>query len=298
LRQYFNVGHSGSVNQMRQVTLEGTSLRTSRLGLGTASLHHLLSLRSRQGLLEHAWSLGIRYYDTAPLYGHEMAERELGRFARARREGMVIATKFGILPAPRLARHPSLLYARLAAAATLRRVLPASMHGGAPARDYSPAYARARLERSLSLLGTDYVDILFLHEPSLQRIGDLDGLAAELDRLKQAGKLRYIGLSGLPRDCANLATRCPALAEVLQLDAGPQAENLLAGVRAPQVTFGHFRGAGLGNTASAGDRAARLENCVARAVLENPSGVILFSTRRRAHLDRLCAVLQRIDGKA
>jgi D-threo-aldose 1-dehydrogenase len=281
---------------MRAVEIEGTPLRASRLGLGTASLHHLLSSRSRQRLLEHAWSLGIRYYDTAPLYGHEMAERELGRFARGRRDRMVIATKFGILPDPRLARHPSLLYARLAAGAALRRVAPASMRAGAPARDYSPAYARARLERSLSLLGADCVDILFLHEPSLQGIGDLEGLAAELDRLKRAGKLRYVGLSGLPRDCVDLASRCPALAEVLQLDAAPPTADMQAAGRLPQVTFGHFRGAGPDETARAQSRSARLEERLARAVRLNPGGVILFSTRRRGHLDQLCAALRRIEA--
>lgn len=283
---------------MRQVTLEGTPLRASRLGLGTASLHHLFGTRSRQALLEHAWSLGIRYFDTAPLYGHEMAERELGRFARGRRTQAVIATKFGILPDPLFARHPSLLYARLAAGVALRRAAPARLRGKAPARDYSPAYARERLERSLSTLGTDYVDILFLHEPSVQRIVDPEGLAAELGRLKEAGKVRYVGLSGFRQDCAALAMRCPALAEVLQVEAGPNAgpSGPQAAVRQPQVTFGHFRGAGLDAVRNPADRAARLDACLSRAVSANPDGVILCSTRRAGHLDDLRAALQRVDG--
>lgn len=283
---------------MRQVTLEGTPLRTSRLGLGTASLHHLYGTRSRQALLDHAWNLGIRYYDTAPLYGHEMAEREVGHFARRRREQVLIATKFGILPDPRLARHPSLLYARLAAGAVLRRFLPGARLGGEPARDYSPAYARQRLERSLSILGTDYVDILFLHEPSLRLIVDLQGLAMELGRMKAAGKVRQVGLSGPRLQCAVLARRCPAIAEVLQVEVGSStnAASMRTACRHPQVTFGHFRGTPLGTARSPENRAAQLDACMARAISTNPAGVILFSTRRSAHLDDLCAALKRTEN--
>ncbi|MBC7804398.1 MAG: aldo/keto reductase [Candidatus Parcubacteria bacterium] len=273
-------------------------MRTSRLGLGTASLHHLFGTRSRQALLDHAWDLGIRYFDTAPLYGHEMAEREVGYFARRRREQVLIATKFGILPDPRLARHPSLLYARLAAGAALRRFLPAARLGGEPARDYSPAYARQRLERSLSILGTDYVDILFLHEPSLRMIMDLQGLAMELGRLKAAGKVRQVGLSGPRLQCAALARRCPAIAEVLQVEVGSSnnAASIQTACRQPQVTFGHFRGTPLGKARSPEHRAAQLDACMARAISTNPEGVILFSTRRSAHLDDLCAALKRIES--
>jgi aryl-alcohol dehydrogenase-like predicted oxidoreductase len=283
---------------MRQVALEGTPIRASRLGFGTASLHHLLGTRSRQALLEHAWSQGIRYFDTAPLYGHELAERELGRFARGRRARIVIATKFGLRPDPLFARHPALLYGRLAAGAALRRLVPGMRLRGEPARDYSPAYARARLERSLLILRTDYVDILFLHEPSLRWIENLEGLAAELGRLKAAGQVRQVGISGSPLECAALAMRCPAIAEVMQVEVGPGADaaSMQIAGRRPQITFGHFRGAGLGKARSPEDRTKRLEACVARAIALNPTGVILFSTRRPGHLDDLCAALGRIEG--
>jgi len=281
---------------MRQVTLEGTSIRASRLGLGTASLHHLFTGRARQALLEHAWSQGIRYFDTAPLYGHEMAERELGRFARGRRSRMVIATKFGLLADPRLARHPLLLYARQAAGAAARRFVPGIRLGRNPDRDYSPARAHASLDRSLNVLRTDYVDVLYLHEPSLRWIHDLEGLAAALGSLKKAGKVRWLGVSGSWPDCAALAVRCPAMAEVLQAEVGPQGPS--TGERRPQVTFGHFRAAGIGGVRSPEKRAALLDASVARAVSVNPAGVILFSTRRTLHLDELNAALVRIEGEA
>lgn len=89
---------------MRGVSLADGRLPSSRLGFGTSSLHHLKTQRERAALLAHCYERGIRHFDSAPLYGHEMAERELGRFIRGRRPDLVVATKFGIEPDPWMRR--------------------------------------------------------------------------------------------------------------------------------------------------------------------------------------------------
>ena len=69
---------------MTQTLLQGTSLLTSRLGMGTAALHHLSTERARQSLLAAALYAGITHFDTAPMYGEGLAERSLGQFLRGR----------------------------------------------------------------------------------------------------------------------------------------------------------------------------------------------------------------------
>ncbi|MDX6643271.1 MAG: D-threo-aldose 1-dehydrogenase, partial [Solirubrobacteraceae bacterium] len=71
---------------MRAVTLPGTEFETTALGFGCAELYRAASAAERRRLLETAHSLGIRHFDVAPMYGLGLAERELGGFARGRRD--------------------------------------------------------------------------------------------------------------------------------------------------------------------------------------------------------------------
>src|SRR2546429_8200098 len=68
------------------IVLAGTTLSVSRLGLGTASLHHLLWSSERMQLLKTALDCGISHFDTARMYGEGLAERELGRFLTGGRQ--------------------------------------------------------------------------------------------------------------------------------------------------------------------------------------------------------------------
>src|SRR4051812_7179235 len=78
--------------------LPGTTLPTSALGLGMGHLFRLPKQADRLRILAAAYDAGIVPIDTAPMYGLGVAEAELGRFARGRRDQLVIATKFGITP--------------------------------------------------------------------------------------------------------------------------------------------------------------------------------------------------------
>ena len=86
------------------VPLGRTGLRVSRLGFGGASIGGLFAPVSDDeaaATLEHAWDLGIRYFDTAPLYGYGLSERRVGAALRGRdRDDFVLSTKVGRLLRP------------------------------------------------------------------------------------------------------------------------------------------------------------------------------------------------------
>ena len=282
---------------MRLVEIAGTSIRTSRLGFGTASLHHVLSAAARRRLLERAWHEGIRYFDTAPLYGHGMAERDLGRFVRTRRGEAAVATKFGLLPSTLLGRVPPLMYLQKAGSRALGRRWGRFLATD-PRRDYGARYARARIDRSLQVLATDYIDILYLHEPKLAFLPQGAELVDALADMQRQGKVRYLGLSGSLEDCVAITKTYPQLGTVWQLDVlpgvTPAAISALDG-RAAQVTFGHFRNAPAAASPDAGARGNAVRRNLTGAVELNRGGVVLFSTRDPQHIQNTAATLAAIE---
>ncbi|TAK22710.1 MAG: aldo/keto reductase [Chloroflexota bacterium] len=116
-------------------------------------------------VVRQALASGINYLDTSPHYRE--SERRVGLALRAlggRPDGLYLSTKTGT--------HP------------LRD------------RDYSAAATRWSVENSLRLLGVDSVDLLLVHdaEASLEPVFAPDGALAELERMRDEGKLRAIGL--------------------------------------------------------------------------------------------------------
>ena len=86
-------------------------LTLTELGFGTApfgNLYKAIDDRTADSILECAWEAGVRYFDTAPLYGLGLSETRLGRFLRNRpRDSFVLSTKVGRLlraTTPRQAR--------------------------------------------------------------------------------------------------------------------------------------------------------------------------------------------------
>jgi D-threo-aldose 1-dehydrogenase len=134
----------------------GASIRFTELGFGTAPFGNLYrALPDEQALAtaEAAWDAGLRYFDTAPLYGLGLAETRLNRFLRGKpRDDYVISTKVG----------------------RLLKVCPPGERTGigkffdTPSRkevyDYSYDGVMRSLEDSLERLGLDRVDILFAHD--------------------------------------------------------------------------------------------------------------------------------------
>lgn len=200
----------------RGVAFRDPNIRKTGLGLGCAGLMQIPSRRQRQRLLAEAHAQGLSHFDVARMYGLGMAEAELGRFARGRREQVTIATKFGIEPgSPRLARLQAPARAALARLPALRAALKRRGSSPHPQRRYDAAIARASLEVSLRELGTDYVDIFFVHDPAPSDQVDLDGLGELCEGLVESGKIRAWGFSGAPDPCAELSRA--AAGSVLQV---------------------------------------------------------------------------------
>jgi D-threo-aldose 1-dehydrogenase len=191
--------------------LGGTSLDVTRVGLGSAPLGGLFAPvgeAEAEATIERAWALGIRHFDTAPLYGFGLAEVRLGRFLRTRpRESFVLSTKVGRL---------------------LRRVAgdspTADPHykGTPPERpvfDFSYDGVMRSIEESLVRLGLDRIDILYIHDPDRHYDQARDGAFAALDRLRRDGSVGAIGVGmnqhqmlarfarSAPFDCFLLAGR-------------------------------------------------------------------------------------------
>lgn len=273
---------------MRTVALTGTTLSTSRLGFGLSALHHAARSRTRQMLLSRAFDSGIRYFDTAPYYGHGLAEDELGRFAKGRREQILIATKFGLKPDPLLNKR-WLMYSRMTTNRVLRSITGRSPFAIKAARDYSAKHAVTSVESSLHALRTDHVDILYLHEPTMSLLADVDCLIAALQRLIQAGKVRYVGLSGAAQPIIAITSIYPALARVVQVDASP-GEAALQSIHASHfpvhASFGHFR-----------RKSAPISESLATAIDANRDGVILFSSRSSERIASMVKLLEQLDAR-
>jgi len=264
------------------------------MGLGTHALHRLLSRSSRQRLLALAYDLGIRYFDTAPSYGAGLAERELGRFGRGRRLELVLTTKFGI-PAGRLAgRVPGLMYGSLALRA-LAGAVGLRRRARRLSRDYGAHSARVSIEGSLRALGTDYIDILYLHEPTLAGLGDAEPLTRTLEALKADGKIRHLGLSGGTVECEEIARAFPPLAEVLQLEVPkdpdgwpvPEAAGRPTGVR-----FWEFA------PSAGGGAPERLTELAGRLRQAAPQGVLMISTSSKLELHHVVNGIEKAEAAA
>lgn len=272
---------------MRTVALAGTSLSSSRLGFGLSGLHHLLRSRERQNLLSSALHDGITYFDTAPYYGHGLAERELGSFAAAHRNRILIATKVGIQADPWLNRMPVLMYSRLATNAVLRRITRRKSFIMTRKYDYGARSAAASVERSLRALRTDHLDILYLHDPTLSRLTEPHLLFETLRGLQTAGKVRYFGLTGNVRECMAILDTHPGLRCLLQVDASAgnaQLEALTAAGIAFHASYGHFR-----------TRQGSLADALVEATRANRRGVILFSTRSAARVGAMARLLRSVE---
>ncbi|MDI6839234.1 MAG: aldo/keto reductase, partial [Rhizobiaceae bacterium] len=130
----------------------------SRLGMGCSQFGNFNRVTTDevcQSAVDAAWEAGIRYFDTAPHYGLGLSERRLGRALRGRRrDDYVISTKVGRLLVPSPEGADRLDDAGFLVPADHRRVF-----------DFSRDGVLRSFEQSLDRLGTDRVDIVYLHDP-------------------------------------------------------------------------------------------------------------------------------------
>ncbi len=200
--------------------LPGTEISATCLGFGCANLMRLSSRRERLNLLAAAYDAGIRYFDVARMYGLGYAEKELGLFLKGKREEVIIATKFGISPSSstRAAGFLQPMARKLLAAFPAIKKKVAKKAGKLyQEKTYTVENGRKSLSASLAQLGTDYVDLLFLHEPTLETITDPD-LQPWLESLKKEGVIRAYGVAGHINTNLPVISKYPSLAPVIQID--------------------------------------------------------------------------------
>ncbi|MBA9006282.1 aldo/keto reductase [Thermomonospora cellulosilytica] len=153
---------------MRTRTFAGTPVGAVGLGCMPMSWAYNLAERDDEAsvaLIREAVELGVTFLDTADVYGLGHNETLVGRALSGLRDRVVLATKVGLRPEP----------------------------GGAMGRDGSPGHVRAGAEESLRRLGTDVIDLYYLHRvdprvPLAETWGAMAELVAE-------GKVRWLGLS-------------------------------------------------------------------------------------------------------
>ena len=165
-----------------------------RLGFGGAPLGNLFQAVDEdqaQQALAAAWNLGLRYFDTAPLYGNGLSEQRIGRFLRGQpRDGYVLSSKVGRV----LSADASAAEAQSGYVQALRCRVDF---------DYSADGALRSIDDSLRRLGVDRLDIAYIHDVDLRTHGAMqpqrfreaiEGALPALRRLRNEGVLRAIGL--------------------------------------------------------------------------------------------------------
>jgi D-threo-aldose 1-dehydrogenase len=179
-----------------RVRLGRTDLTVTRLGFGGASIGGLFSAvddAEAQATVRHAWDVGIRLYDTAPLYGYGASERRIGAALRGRpQDAFVLSTKVG-----RLVREP----ADLPAGAEIDHQRQGDREDAFYVRsgsarlvfDYSADGVRRSLEESIVRLGLERIDVALIHDPDDHWREAIDGAYPALARLREAGVIGAVG---------------------------------------------------------------------------------------------------------
>src|SRR5437588_188602 len=177
------------MNPADRVRLGRTRVSVTRLGLGTAPLGGLFSPVAEEearATIEQAFAAGLRFFDTAPLYGHGLAEQRLGRVLASKpRVEFVLATKVGRLLRAGAPPDPSQFYQG--------KPFYAGTPLLNPVFDFSYDGVMRSVDESLSRLGLDHVDVLLIHDPDSHYEEALAGAYRALDRLRSDGSISAVG---------------------------------------------------------------------------------------------------------
>jgi aryl-alcohol dehydrogenase-like predicted oxidoreductase len=173
---------------MNYRTLAQTGIKVSEVALGCWPIAGLTSPGTNDqdslATVRACFELGINHLDTAYCYGRDgESEKLIGRALGGRRDDVVVATKGGLHWDP----------------------------DGKQAHDASPATLRRQCEESLRRLGTDHVELLYLHAPDENvPVGESAGA---LKRLLEEGKTRSVGASNLSvQQLEEFVAECPIAA--------------------------------------------------------------------------------------
>src|SRR5882672_6665483 len=153
---------------MEMRTLGKSDIKVSAVGLGLMSMSGIYGNANDEEsirVIHYALDKGINFLDSADMYGWGHNEELLGRALKGRREGVIVATKFGQV----------------------------KLADGRQDVDGSPAYVLKACEASLKRLGIEVIDVYYQHrvDPNVP----IEETVGAMKRLVEAGKVRAIGLS-------------------------------------------------------------------------------------------------------
>jgi len=153
------------VTERRRLGRSGPEV--SAIGLGCMSLSGVYGTSDDTAgiaLIHRAIDLGVDHFDSSDMYGWGQNEELLGRALKGRRNGIVVASKFGQTQRP----------------------------GGANGVDGSPAYISQACEASLKRLGVEVIDLYYQHrvDPAVP----VEETVGAMARLVEQGKVRHLGL--------------------------------------------------------------------------------------------------------
>jgi len=172
---------------MQYSLLGKTGLNVSKIGFGASPLgaeFGPIDVSEGQRAVDYAIDHGINYFDVAPYYGRTLAEERLGHFLKGKRDKIILASK--------ACRYNI------------------SIDGGF---DYSGDRVFRSIDESLSRLQTDYLDVYQIHDVEYaERHILLEETIPALQKLRDQGKIRFIGITGYP------LTPLKEIAECVEID--------------------------------------------------------------------------------
>jgi aryl-alcohol dehydrogenase-like predicted oxidoreductase len=172
---------------MEQRQLGRTGIKVSALGLGLMSMSGVYGNANDDesiGVIHYAIDRGINFLDSADMYGWGHNETLLGRALKGRREGVIVATKFGQV----------------------------KLADGKQGVDGRPEYVMQACDASLKRLGIEVIDLYYQHrvDPSTP----IEDTVGAMKRLVEQGKVRAIGLSEARPDTIRRAHKVHPIAAV------------------------------------------------------------------------------------
>jgi D-threo-aldose 1-dehydrogenase len=160
-----------------------SAVHVTGLGLGGAPIGNLyvgVSDEQAHAAVKAAWDAGIRYFDTAPLYGHGQSEQRLGRvLGNYPRSDYVLSTKVGRLLRPTGSDTTPSVFA--------------DAEAFEPYFDFSREGILRSLDASLKRLGTDRIDVVLVHDPDDHEDEAMHHAFPTLMKLREEGVVSAIG---------------------------------------------------------------------------------------------------------
>ncbi len=154
---------------MTKRKIGNSDLEVFPIGLGTMGMSEFYGETNEEqsvATIHKALELGVNFFDTADMYGSGHNEQLVGKALKDKFDQVVLATKFGILRGP---------------------------NGEWLGISGKPLYVRQACEASLKRLGTDVIDLYYLHR--VDPATPIEETVGAMSELVKEGKVRYIGLS-------------------------------------------------------------------------------------------------------